>query len=286
MRALAHCTGPSMPMRAACEAAGPNAVGFFYYSGHGAADAGINYLIPVDVKSAEDRRAVGPVAAAHRVTRKLKSEAGNATHFVVFDACRNTLKLRRRARGRWCSRKASCRSAQESGMLIAYATAEGELASDVGAGAGPYAKVLAEEIIKPGIEAVTCSATCSVGCARLSGRSHISASMRWGMCIWRGSSRRNRLLFRHRSQWCRHCSSRRRGPGSAPRMIMECRCARSFHRTIQGHHLRRLGQGAHRRTEEAAGRCGPREAEARQAEASERPQRRNAWLPSRKPERP
>jgi uncharacterized caspase-like protein len=39
-------------------------------------------------------------------------------------------------------------------MLIAYATAEGELASDVGTGAGPYARVLAEEIVKPGIEAV------------------------------------------------------------------------------------------------------------------------------------
>jgi hypothetical protein len=40
-------------------------------------------------------------------------------------------------------------------MLIAYATAEGELASDVGTSAGPYARVLAEEIVKPGIEAVT-----------------------------------------------------------------------------------------------------------------------------------
>ena len=40
-------------------------------------------------------------------------------------------------------------------MLIAYATAEDELASDVGAGAGPYASVLAEEIVKPGFEAVT-----------------------------------------------------------------------------------------------------------------------------------
>jgi uncharacterized caspase-like protein len=44
--------------------------------------------------------------------------------------------------------------AQENGMLIAYATAEGELATDVGAGAGPYAKALAEEIVKLGIEAV------------------------------------------------------------------------------------------------------------------------------------
>ena len=39
-------------------------------------------------------------------------------------------------------------------MLIAYSTAEGELASDVGDGAGLYASVLAEEIVKPGVEAV------------------------------------------------------------------------------------------------------------------------------------
>jgi hypothetical protein len=39
-------------------------------------------------------------------------------------------------------------------MLIAYSTAEGQLASDVGAGAGPYAEALAEEIAKPGFEAV------------------------------------------------------------------------------------------------------------------------------------
>lgn len=33
------------------QAAGPNAVGFFYYSGHGASDGRTNYLIPVDVKT-------------------------------------------------------------------------------------------------------------------------------------------------------------------------------------------------------------------------------------------
>jgi hypothetical protein len=44
--------------------------------------------------------------------------------------------------------------AQESGMLIAYATAEVEFASDVGAHAGPYARALAEEIVRPGIESV------------------------------------------------------------------------------------------------------------------------------------
>jgi len=135
-------------------AAGPNAVAFFYYSGHGAADAGTNYLIPIDVKSAEDGELWDQSLRLTEITRKLKTEAGNATHFVVFDACRNTLKLRQAGSRALVQSKGFVPVSQESGMLIAYATAEGELASDLGAGAGPYAKVLAEEIVKPGIEAV------------------------------------------------------------------------------------------------------------------------------------
>jgi uncharacterized caspase-like protein len=88
------------------------------------------------------------------ITRKLKAEAGNATHFVVFDACRNTLKLTRTGSRAVVQSKGFVPITQENGMLIAYATAEGELASDVGTGMGPYARVLAEEIVKPGIEAV------------------------------------------------------------------------------------------------------------------------------------
>jgi len=137
------------------KAAGPNTVSFFYYSGHGAADADTNYLIPVDVKTTETGEMWDQSQRLTEITRKLKTEAGNATHFVVFDACRNTLKLT------WAGSRALVQSkgfvpvAQESGMLIAYATAEGELASDVGGGAGPYATVLAEETVRPGIEAVT-----------------------------------------------------------------------------------------------------------------------------------
>src|SRR5262249_40746169 len=41
------------------------------------------------------------------------------------------------------------------GLLIAYATAPKETASDVGVGGGPYAKALAEELLKPGVEAVS-----------------------------------------------------------------------------------------------------------------------------------
>src|SRR5215467_9675057 len=35
------------------QAAGPGAIGFFYYSCHGASDGGTNYLIPTDVKTTE-----------------------------------------------------------------------------------------------------------------------------------------------------------------------------------------------------------------------------------------
>jgi Caspase domain len=136
------------------QAAGPGAVGFFYYSGHGAADVGTNYLIPVDVKTTETGDLWDQSLRLTEITRKLKGEAGNATHFVVFDACRNNLKLRQPGSRALVQSKGFVPVAQESGMLIAYATAEGELASDAGVGGGLYAQVLAEEIVKPGIEAV------------------------------------------------------------------------------------------------------------------------------------
>ena len=135
--------------------AGPNAVGFLYYAGHGASDSAINYLIPVDVKSAEEGDLWDRSLRVTEIVRKLKAEAGNATHFVVLDACRNTLKPRKAGSKAVVQSRGLIRVAEEAGMLIAYATAEGELASDVGIGAGPYARVLAEEIVKPGVEAVT-----------------------------------------------------------------------------------------------------------------------------------
>jgi hypothetical protein len=112
-------------------------------------------FIPVDVKTTEPGALWDESLRLTEITRKLKAEAGNATHFVVFDACRNTLKLTQPGSRAVVQSKGFVPVAQENGMLIAYATAEGELASDVGAGAGPYAHVLAEEIVKRGIEAVT-----------------------------------------------------------------------------------------------------------------------------------
>ena len=137
--------------------AGPDAIGFFYYSGHGAAHAtsGTNYLIPTDVVSIADEDLWDNSVRLTRIIDELRQRAGNATHFVVFDACRNTLKLSQTGSKTLVQAKGFVRERRVPGMLIAYATAEGDVASDIGRGVGPYAKILAEELVRPGIEAVS-----------------------------------------------------------------------------------------------------------------------------------
>ena len=136
-------------------AGGQRAIGFFYYSGHGAQNKenGVNYLIPTDVKSV-DAELWDYSVPLKSVTDTMRERAPNATHFVVFDACRNSLKLKEPGSKALMQSKGFEPVRAVSGMLVAYATAEGETASDLGSGAGPYSTALADEIVKPGIEAV------------------------------------------------------------------------------------------------------------------------------------
>ena len=137
--------------------AGPGALGFFYYSGHGAANAEtqINYLIPVDVASAGDETLWYQSFQQNQIIDLLSKQATNATQFVVFDACRNELNLPGGAAKAIGADKGFVPVAPTAGLLIAYATAPNRTASDAGEGGGAYAKVLAEELLKPGVEAVT-----------------------------------------------------------------------------------------------------------------------------------
>ncbi len=74
--------------------AGPGAVGFLYYSGHGAAEeqTKVNYLIPVDANEPRTQTFCHESAKLDDVLDIL-SGAGDAAKFVVFDACRNELRL-------------------------------------------------------------------------------------------------------------------------------------------------------------------------------------------------
>jgi TPR repeat protein/peptidoglycan hydrolase-like protein with peptidoglycan-binding domain len=136
---------------------GPDAIGFFYYSGHGAAnpDTGVNYLIPVDVEDADSANVWTQSLEQGDVIDKLSRDAPQATHYVVFDACRNELNLTQGAKKVLGSEKGFVPYLTNAPVLIAFATAPRRTASDAGDGGGPYAKALAEELVKPGVEAVT-----------------------------------------------------------------------------------------------------------------------------------
>jgi Caspase domain len=129
-------------------AAAAGSIGFLYYSGHGAADKDteINYLIPVDAREPgapafwDDSIKLDDVFA-------LLNSARDAAKFVVFDACRNELRLPTKD-----TAKGLMPVAKRQGLFIAFASAPRETASDQGEKSGPYAAALAAELMKPGLD--------------------------------------------------------------------------------------------------------------------------------------
>lgn len=135
---------------------GKGTIGLVYYTGHGAADpdTNLNYLIPVDVANVDDDDLWTNSLNLNGIVESLRAQAPDATHYVVFDACRNELKLTRKGRKALVD-KGFVPIAYTPGVMVAYATAPGRTAMDAGNGGGPYATALAEEIVKPGVEAMT-----------------------------------------------------------------------------------------------------------------------------------
>jgi hypothetical protein len=129
-------------------AAGDGAIGFIYYSGHGAAekDTNVNYLIPVDA-SAPGTSAFWDDSVKLDDVLRLLDGARSAAKFIVFDACRNELQLPTKD-----TSKGLVPVAEQQGMFIAYASAPGRTASDMGDKSGPYAAALAAELAKPGLD--------------------------------------------------------------------------------------------------------------------------------------
>jgi formylglycine-generating enzyme required for sulfatase activity len=126
--------------------AGPDAIGFFYYSGHGAADRpnGENFLIPTNAPLTHASQLPLLAVPLDKITAALAS-AGRMS-FVVFDACRNVPLLRET---KDLAFKGFAPVREQNGLLVAFATEPGNVAVDQSL----YARVLAEEMVKPGAEA-------------------------------------------------------------------------------------------------------------------------------------
>ena len=129
------------------EQGGANAVGFFYYSGHGgSAEAnGVrqNYLIPAQspITSASQLPILGVPLSG--IIDSFAAAQAKAV-FIVSDACRNTLPITSSKGG--AEDKGMVRVPSRSGLFIAFATADGATTPDDGA----FSTALAEQIVKPG----------------------------------------------------------------------------------------------------------------------------------------
>ncbi|MEY2884412.1 MAG: hypothetical protein RL490_2136 [Pseudomonadota bacterium] len=145
-------------------AAGRDGVGFFYFTGHGIANAarGQNYLIPVDAEIS----ALSDLAFyAQPLDEMLDSVegAGAKAAFIVIDACRNTpVSLGRGGKG-------LAPSNAKTDTLIAYATSPGTTAADDGL----YSRLLADEIGRAGATSDTVFSNVQIAVARASQRSQI-----------------------------------------------------------------------------------------------------------------
>ena len=126
---------------------GNGAVGFFYYSGHGVSRPldRSNYLIPVDVTNMQDRDIWWNTVSLDFLLNELRVGAPNASHIVVFDACRNELRVPEKT-----AVKGFIPIGETNGLFIAFSTSPNTSATDLGIDGGHYARALASELIRPG----------------------------------------------------------------------------------------------------------------------------------------
>lgn len=126
-------------------AAGPGAIGLFFYAGHGVQTRGTNYLVPVG--AAIDREADIDLesVAADTVLRQME-EAGAATNIIILDACRN-MPLTRSFRS---ADRGLARMDAPNGSFVAYSTAPGAVAADGDGRNSPFAMALSEQILLKG----------------------------------------------------------------------------------------------------------------------------------------
>ncbi len=123
------------------------AVGLFYYAGHGVEAGGSNYLIPLNAEIGSETELKSDAVPAEWILSWME-EAGNRLNMVILDACRNnpygdTFRSGSRGLGRVDA---------PSGSLIAYSAAPGKVATDGKGANSPYTAALALAMTEPGLK--------------------------------------------------------------------------------------------------------------------------------------
>ena len=132
-------------------AAGEEAVGLFFYAGHGVQVDGTNYLIPIGAQIEIEPDIKVEAVDANSVLGAMNF-AGNRLNFMILDACRNN-PYPQASRGGPTTRGLSQPNVDVArGVLVAYSTGPDEVALDGATGNSPYTLALAEAMFatRPG----------------------------------------------------------------------------------------------------------------------------------------
>jgi uncharacterized caspase-like protein len=127
--------------------AGRDAVGLFYYAGHGVQADGINYMIPVSAKIEREADLTFESLSTQVVMDQL-AFAGNDLNILILDACRDNPYSEKTRGGR--HGLASMRA--PSGTFLAFAAAPGQTALDGSGPNSPYSEAINEQLRVRGLK--------------------------------------------------------------------------------------------------------------------------------------
>ena len=127
-----------------------------YYAGHGIEVAGVNYLLPIDVKLARETHVQDEAISLDRVLSKVGS--ARKLRLVILDACRNNPFSLRMVRSGGAMRSAAGGLADvepSGGVLVIYSAKHGSTALDGEGANSPFTDALLKNIDEPGLDLVT-----------------------------------------------------------------------------------------------------------------------------------
>jgi outer membrane protein assembly factor BamD (BamD/ComL family) len=129
-------------------------IALVFFAGHGIEVGGINYMIPIDAKLADERDAEDEAVDLRRI---VDAAAGaKKLALVIVDACRNNpfIKTRRIGSARRAVERGLARIDPQEGTdtLVAYAAKAGSTAEDGHGGHSPLTTALLHHIAEPGLD--------------------------------------------------------------------------------------------------------------------------------------
>jgi len=141
-----------------------DAIGLFYYAGHGVQSGGSNYLIPSDARIT-DEVFLKTKALSSQSVMDLMQSAGNHLNLVFLDACRDNPFAWSRGGGRGLT----VVSNQPPGSIVVFATSAGSVAQDGSGRNGLFTAELLKNIETPGIDLNTMLDRTALGVLATSG---------------------------------------------------------------------------------------------------------------------